>query len=163
MTTPTPADYEGAHSTGSTTAPAEATRADAPPTGKADDTVVAASPAAAAAGSPEETYQIAYLLLQLQEAPGGRLAKGKANRFPRAVQRELNLSADAANALRERLVEEGYVRSGRKAGSLTYESACHCFRLIVSARITDCGDYGYSVTLDLGRSGTGTPSGSAGR
>src|SRR5262249_4009537 len=52
---------------------------------------------------------------------GGRLAKGNANRFPRAVQRELNLTPAGANALRDELVQEGYVATSRKGGSVTYE------------------------------------------
>jgi predicted transcriptional regulator len=89
------------------------------PTGRAEDTVLTASAAAPAVA--ERDYQRAFLLLQLQEARGGHLAKGKANRFPRAVQRELNLSPTTANALRDELVQQGYARAGRKGGSLTYE------------------------------------------
>jgi LPS-assembly protein len=49
------------------------------------------------------------------------------------------------------------------AGSLTYESACHCFRLILVARITDCGDFSYHAAIDLGRSGTGAATGTVAR
>jgi predicted transcriptional regulator len=69
----------------------------------------------------EEQYQQAYLLQQLKDAPGGKLPKGKANRFPRGVTRELNLTPTVANELRERLVEIGYARTEKKGGSVNYE------------------------------------------
>ena len=67
------------------------------------DTVVAAGPAGTGATpsthSQEERFQRAYLLQQVKDAAGGRLTKGKANRFPRAVARELDLTATNAKAL----------------------------------------------------------------
>ena len=41
------------------------------------------------------------------------------------------------------------------SASLAWESPCHCFRITISARITDCGDYGYSAAIDLARLGSG--------
>lgn len=120
MTTPIPAEHEGAPVTADTMSevltPAPAGR---PP----DDTVVAAGTAETPAGSAvaERDYQKAYLLRQLEEAHGGRLTKGKANRFPRLVQRELNLIPTTANALRDELIQEGFVSTARKGGSITYE------------------------------------------
>lgn len=89
---------------------------------RAEDTVVSASPAAGAAhDDQEESFQRAYLLQQLQESHGGQLAKGKANRFPRAVARELNLSPTTANRLRDEMVRDGYIRLSKKGGSVNYE------------------------------------------
>ena len=122
MTIPDSAEHQGARVTTEETspsgAPVTATKASSP-AGRTEDMVLAA--AAAAPAASERDYQRAFLLLQLQEARGGHLAKGKANRFPRAVQRELNLSPTTANNLRDELVEQGYARAGRKGGSLTYE------------------------------------------
>ncbi len=55
--------------------------ADSPPASAAqsEDTMLAAASSVAV----ERNYQKAYLLLQMQEARGGQLSKGKANRFPR--------------------------------------------------------------------------------
>jgi len=121
VTTPTSAEPQGARVTTEGTLPTGAPTAPKTdlPAGRVEDTVLAATAAVAAA--TERDYQRAFLLLQLQEARGGQLAKGKANRFPRAVQRELNLSPSTANSLRDELVQEGYARAGRKGGSLTYE------------------------------------------
>lgn len=127
MTTSPLAEHEGARVTTEATppagTPAAATHTEAsagsPPASSArsEDTVLAAAPSAAV----ERNYQRAYLLLQLQEARGGQLPKGKANRFPRAVQRALNLSPTVANELRDELIEEGHARATRKGGSLTYQ------------------------------------------
>ena len=35
------------------------------------------------------------------------------------------------------------------AASLGWESSCHCFRIVAVARVTDCGDFSYSASLDL--------------
>jgi len=67
------------------------------------------------------THQRAYLLQQVMEAPEHQLAKGKANRFPRAVARELSLSPGLANQLRDDLVQEGHLRTLKKSGSIVYE------------------------------------------
>jgi LPS-assembly protein len=40
------------------------------------------------------------------------------------------------------------------AGSLTWESPCRCFRLTMVARLDDCGNYGYSATVDFARLGS---------
>src|SRR5436305_14640230 len=69
----------------------------------------------------ERDYQRAYLLLQVMESPEHQLAKGKANRFPRAVARELNLNPTLANTLRDELVQEGLLRTLKKSGSIVYE------------------------------------------
>lgn len=37
------------------------------------------------------------------------------------------------------------------AGSLTWESPCRCFRLTVTARVDDCGNYSYSANVDFAR------------
>jgi DNA-binding PadR family transcriptional regulator len=87
-----------------------------------EDVAEAATQATApVSADAERDYQKAYLLRQLQEAHGGSLPKGKANRFPRLVQRELSLTPATANALREELIQEGYVTTARKGGTLTYE------------------------------------------
>ncbi|HKB42672.1 MAG TPA: hypothetical protein VKD72_39955, partial [Gemmataceae bacterium] len=136
MTTPNAAENETAQGTTDRTghaAPAESgtTRAR-----RGEDTVVAASSAAGTtqttetpqAGqgttsghAQEERYQRAYLLQQVKDSSGGKLAKGKANRFPRAVARELNLTAGVANTLRDQLVQEGRLATTKKGGSITYE------------------------------------------
>jgi len=56
------------------------------------------------------------------ESPEHQLAKGKANRFPRAVSRELNLSPTLANTLRDEMVQEGLLRTLKKSGSIVYEA-----------------------------------------
>jgi predicted transcriptional regulator len=55
------------------------------------------------------------------DAPEHQLAKGKANRFPRAVARELALTPSLSNSLRDDLVSEGYLRTLKKSGSVVYE------------------------------------------
>jgi predicted transcriptional regulator len=55
------------------------------------------------------------------DAPDHQLAKGKANRFPRAVSRELNLTPTEANTLRDEMVQEGLLRTLKKSGSVVYE------------------------------------------
>lgn len=71
--------------------------------------------------SRDHNYQRAYLLQQVLESPERQLAKGKANRFPRAIARELRLTPTIANDLRETLVTEGHLRTLKKSGSLVYE------------------------------------------
>ena len=39
------------------------------------------------------------------------------------------------------------------AASLAWESPCHCFRVTMVARLTDCGVLGYTASIDLGRLG----------
>ena len=85
-------------------------------------TSAAAPHGGGATTSPNERdFQRAYLLRQVQEAPDNQLAKGKANRFPRAVARELNLAPMTANKLRDEMVEEGLLRTLKKSGSIVYE------------------------------------------
>ena len=136
MTTPNAAENEAAQGTTDTTGHAAPPEAGTTRARRGEDTVVAASPAAGttqtaethhaghgttSAHTQEERYQRAYLLQQVKDSSGGKLAKGKANRFPRAVARELNLTAAVANTLREQLVQEGYLATTKKGGSLTYE------------------------------------------
>ncbi len=73
------------------------------------------------AGEAERNHQRAYLLLQVMEAPEHQLAKGKANRFPRAAARELDLTPTLANTLRDEMVEEGLLKTLKKSGSIVYE------------------------------------------
>lgn len=144
MTHPNAADNEGAQVTTDPTTPA-AIASTAPegtspalmpdagvPGGRprGEDTIVAAAPAAQeqetpggalAAQTQEERYQRAYLLQQVKDSGGGKLTKGKANRFPRIAARELNLTSAVANAVRDQLVQEGYLQVARKGGSETYE------------------------------------------
>lgn len=83
----------------------------------------APAPSRSAATTPTATRdeQRAYLLQQVMEAPEHQLAKGKANRFPRAVARELCLTPTLANELRDDLVREGNLRTEKKSGSVVYE------------------------------------------
>ncbi len=39
--------------------------------------------------------------------------------------------------------------------SLGWESPCHCFRIVAVAHVTDCGAFGYKVSLDLSRLAAG--------
>jgi predicted transcriptional regulator len=71
--------------------------------------------------SRERLFQRAYLLQQVMESPEQQLAKGKANRFPRAIARELRLTPTIANELRDDLVGEGHLRTLKKSGSIVYE------------------------------------------
>src|SRR5262245_25843027 len=84
-----------------------------------DTTTATASPPSNA--EAERQHQRAYLIQQVLDAPGQQLAKGKANRFPRGVKRELNLTPTAANEIRDSLEEEGYLRSGKRGTSQVYE------------------------------------------
>jgi predicted transcriptional regulator len=146
VTHPNAADQEGAQVTADTTTPPappptaseERSPATAPPdagtparSGPAgEDTIVAASSAAPehavpggtpAAHTLEERQQRAHLLQQVKDSGSGKLTKGKANRFPRIVTRELNLTSAVANAVREQLVQEGYLQVARKGGSEVFE------------------------------------------
>jgi LPS-assembly protein len=40
-------------------------------------------------------------------------------------------------------------------GTLTWDSPCHCFRLVAVLRVNDCGGVSYSATIDLARLGGG--------
>lgn len=75
----------------------------------------------ATAPTDQRVHQRAYLLQQVMESPEHQLAKGKANRFPRAVSRELDLTPTLANTLRDELVGEGHLRTLKKSGSIVYE------------------------------------------
>ncbi len=134
MTHPNAADNEGAQVTTEPTTPAAsastAPEGSSPGQPRGEETVVAASSAAQeqeapgsglTAPTPEERYQRAYLLQQVKDAGAGKLTKGKANRFPRIAARELNLTSAVANAVREQLVQEGYLQVARKGGSETYD------------------------------------------
>ena len=153
MTHPNAADNESAQVTTDSTFPAAMAsnapegssptpEAGVPATGhpRGEDTVVAASPTAQ---EQEERYQRAYLLQQVKEAGAGKLTKGKANRFPRLVARELGLTSAVANAVREQLVQEGYLQVARKGGRETYE-------------LTDAGEM-YLQTLEHKPLSTGKP------
>lgn len=48
-----------------------------------------------------------------------------------------------------RRLDAGQVQ--QHAGSLTWDSPCHCFLARVMVRITDCGEASYSATIDLSR------------
>lgn len=41
------------------------------------------------------------------------------------------------------------------SGSLSWDSPCRCFRITMSARVDDCGGYGYHASIDLARLGSG--------
>lgn len=43
------------------------------------------------------------------------------------------------------------------SGSLTWDSPCRCFRLTLTARVDDCGNYGYSANVELARLGSAAP------
>jgi LPS-assembly protein len=45
------------------------------------------------------------------------------------------------------------VQIQQHAGSLTWDSPCRCFRLILAAHVDDCGNYSYSANIDFGRPG----------
>jgi LPS-assembly protein len=42
------------------------------------------------------------------------------------------------------------------AGSLSWDSPCRCFKITLTARIDDCGGYGWSASIDLARLGAGS-------
>jgi LPS-assembly protein len=46
------------------------------------------------------------------------------------------------------------------AGTFTWDSPCRCFRLILTARVDDCGNYTYSANIDFARPGSAAMSGS---
>jgi predicted transcriptional regulator len=98
-----------------TTTPTDATHS------AADATAATTAHHTPPSASTARNHQIAYLLQQVMDAPDHQLAKGKANRFPRAVARELNLTPAAANDLRDDLVRDGYLRTLKKSGSTVYE------------------------------------------
>jgi LPS-assembly protein len=60
--------------------------------------------------------------------------------------------ADPKNA--ERRV--GALQVQQHTASLSWESPCHCFRVLMSGHVNDCGGYGYSATIDLGRLAAGS-------
>ena len=43
------------------------------------------------------------------------------------------------------------------AASLAWDSPCHCFRLVAAVRMNDCGDLGYSASVDLSGLGGSRP------
>lgn len=45
----------------------------------------------------------------------------------------------------------GALQVQQHAASLSWESPCRCFRVTMSARVNDCGGYGYSASIDLAR------------
>ena len=58
----------------------------------------------------------------LQAVPGHKLPKGQANKkLTKALQRDLGLTTETANRLRESLAEKGYIRITKKGQNVTYE------------------------------------------
>jgi LPS-assembly protein len=49
----------------------------------------------------------------------------------------------------------GALQVQQHTGTLTWDSPCHCFRLVAVFRINDCGGTSYSATIDLARLGGG--------
>ena len=90
------------------------------------------SPETATHASQARIHQRAYLLQQVMESPEQQLAKGKANRFPRAIARELRLTPTIANELREELVSEGHPHVAAQAVATSDDPAFEIEELIAT-------------------------------
>lgn len=99
----------------------QASPSSAPNYSFSDQETTRTNPSTPAATNRERDFQRAYLLQQVFNGPDHQLAKGKANRLPRAVARELSLTPTGANALRDELVQEGHLRTLKKSGSVVFE------------------------------------------
>jgi LPS-assembly protein len=50
----------------------------------------------------------------------------------------------------------GALQVQQHSASLSWDSPCRCFRITMSARLDDCGGYGYHASIDLARLGSGS-------
>jgi LPS-assembly protein len=49
----------------------------------------------------------------------------------------------------------GALQVQQHAASLSWDSPCRCFKITMTARVDDCGGFGYSASIDLARLGSG--------
>ena len=84
-----------------------------------------------------------------QGSAGARVAFGGATLGYDALFTVRPIEVGRCSGAGTRRLEAGQVQ--QHAGSLTWDSPCHCFLARVLVRITDCGEASYSATIDLSR------------